>query len=133
MQEPQSNAELAKEMCNAMERFSRMTTDLANERTLLSWIRTTLAAIRTVFAYFALTANGSFWENTLICSELTMAVLVIVTALTGYRRFDKIKNVIRMKHPPESFGRISVRYVYSLVAASSIVTVVSIFFRHWDK
>lgn len=45
-----------------LERLSRLTTDLANERTLLAWMRTCLAAIRTLFSYLALSATTAAWQ-----------------------------------------------------------------------
>ena len=52
-----------------LERLSRLTTDLANERTLLAWIRTCLASIRTLFAYLALSASTAAWEASITCAQ----------------------------------------------------------------
>jgi hypothetical protein len=43
---------------DAVARFSRLSTDLANERTLLAWIRTALAVCRTCFATISLGADA---------------------------------------------------------------------------
>ena len=45
-----------------LERLSRLTTDLANERTLLAWMRTCLAGIRTLFSYLAIGATTAAWQ-----------------------------------------------------------------------
>ena len=41
------DAKKTEELLDGLARFNRLTTDLANERTLLAWIRTCLAAMRT--------------------------------------------------------------------------------------
>ena len=67
-------------LLEGMERFNRLSTDLANERTLLAWIRTSLAAIRTLFTYLGLSAISDYWRHTITATEVAMATLVVSTA-----------------------------------------------------
>lgn len=121
------------EMVSAIERFSRLTTDLANERTLLAWIRTCLAAIRTVFAYLSITGNGTYWTINIIGSEMAMALFVLMLAGTGYLRYNKVKAAISMRVTPLVYGRISLRYMYVVLIFASLAVVPSIFARHIEK
>ena len=83
-----------------LERLSRLTTDLANERTLLAWTRTCLAAIRTSFAYLEISALALGWSVGLKITETAMATLVVAAAATGVWRYFKIKSILLQKVPP---------------------------------
>ena len=87
-----SSAEMTTAMVSSVERLSRLTSDLANERTLLAWMRTCLAAIRTVFAYVAIRGTNQPFEAIALISEMSMATLVVVTAVTGHLRYAQIKD-----------------------------------------
>eukprot|EP00434_Breviolum_minutum_P001262 symbB.v1.2.001107.t1/scaffold59.1/size365495/11 len=79
------------QLVTAMERFNRLATDLANERTLLAWLRTAMAGIRTIFVFYAMDGVNKFWETSITASEVLMAVLVLsvndkVAKMTTTRR-----------------------------------------------
>lgn len=63
-----------------LERMNRMSTDLANERTLLAWNRTALAAIRTAFAFMSVKASTPTWKNTVIAAECAMGLIALLCA-----------------------------------------------------
>mmetsp|Transcript_60033 Transcript_60033/g.131530 ORF Transcript_60033/g.131530 Transcript_60033/m.131530 type:complete len:291 (+) Transcript_60033:103-975(+) len=117
----------------SIDRFSRLSTDLANERTLLAWLRTVMAAIRTAFSYIGLEALGPLWESTLWISRLSMVTVVLVGTLTGVLRYRKIKAATFMPEPPTNFGRISVYYFFYLVAASVAAMLLGCYADAWDK
>ena len=75
--------EVVSNQLDGLERLSRMSTDLANERTLLAWTRTCLAAIRTTFTYLELSGTTVGWLVSVKVSEVMTAVLVVATAFTG--------------------------------------------------
>eukprot|EP00927_Polykrikos_kofoidii_P023802 TRINITY_DN21797_c1_g1_i1.p1 TRINITY_DN21797_c1_g1~~TRINITY_DN21797_c1_g1_i1.p1 ORF type:complete len:378 (+),score=56.60 TRINITY_DN21797_c1_g1_i1:171-1304(+) len=117
------------EMVNSVERMNRLTTDMANERTLLAWTRTCFAAIRTVVAYLNIHVprhTGGLLSVSILITELAMAALVMVLAWTGQKRFNSIKDAISLKVPPPSFGRLSVRYTNAIVLLASVVTALGI-------
>mmetsp|Transcript_22841 Transcript_22841/g.63851 ORF Transcript_22841/g.63851 Transcript_22841/m.63851 type:complete len:324 (-) Transcript_22841:174-1145(-) len=125
--------EATAQLVDHVERFSRLSTDLANERTLLAWIRTCLAALRTVFAFYAMEGIGEFWNWSVTGSQIMMAVLVVVLAVTGECRYKSIRQALMVKDPPTTFGRVSLRYTYSIVVLSSIVTCAGVTLRRWQK
>ena len=114
-----------------LERLSRLTTDLANERTLLAWVRTCLAAIRTTFAYLTLTADSAGWKASITATELAMSTLVLASAATGAWRYFKIKDVIMLKIPPAAFGRFTMRPLVALLLVTAVSTAVGIYSQQW--
>eukprot|EP00929_Paragymnodinium_shiwhaense_P026232 TRINITY_DN15637_c0_g1_i1.p2 TRINITY_DN15637_c0_g1~~TRINITY_DN15637_c0_g1_i1.p2 ORF type:complete len:329 (+),score=57.16 TRINITY_DN15637_c0_g1_i1:86-1072(+) len=129
----QEHAEAMVSAAQAVDRFSRLSTDLANERTLLAWIRTCLAVLRTAFGFIGLTAAGHIWEGLLYYSSIAMAISVVTTLTTGWMRYRSIQHALRMPEPPAKFGRISVNYTAIVIATSSCAYVLGTFSRVWAK
>eukprot|EP00435_Cladocopium_sp_Y103_P038605 s2511_g10.t1 len=127
------------QLVTAMERFNRLATDLANERTLLAWLRTAMAGIRTIFVFYAMDGVNKFWETSITASEVLMAILVLVLLYTGQARYYAIKEMARClalilrKDPPPTFGRISLRYTYLVLALATFTTVMGVCLRRWQK
>lgn len=121
------------EMCDAVQRFNRLSTELANERTLLAWVRTCLAAIRTVFTYLVLHALTKSEHWSLYSTEIAMAVLIVVCAVTGANRYYQLKNIIIQKDTPFGFGRFSMRPLNIIVVLTSLSTALGIISQQWVK
>ena len=92
---------------DAMQRFSRISTDLANERNLLAWCRTSLACVRTCFAVMALESVDAYsfttWRGMVIC----LGVLSFWMYAHGLQRYSSMKKILFMERPPLFFGRFS--------------------------
>jgi uncharacterized membrane protein YidH (DUF202 family) len=118
-------------MLTAMERFSRLTTDLANERTMLAWVRTCMASIRTAFAFLKVAGETPGWAATVFLAQSAMVTLMLVLCWTGYLRYTAIKHAVKRKLPPHFFGRISVRYMYALLFVSTAAIALGMYTKHW--
>lgn len=118
---------------NRIDRFSRLSTDLSNERTLLAWIRTVMAAMRTAFAYIGLVADAPFWLGTIWVGRLSMISLVLIGAFSGIRRYVVIKEATFQPVPPQKFGRLSIHYFSYVLVLSCIALVVGLAADSWDK
>ncbi|CAK9081130.1 unnamed protein product [Durusdinium trenchii] len=121
------------QLVTAMERFNRLATDLANERTLLAWLRTAMAGIRTIFVFYAMDGINRFWETSITASEVLMALLVLVLLYTGQARYYAIKELILKRDPPPTFGRVSLRYTYLVLTLATFTTVMGVCLRRWQK
>eukprot|EP00928_Gymnodinium_smaydae_P049492 TRINITY_DN33226_c0_g1_i1.p1 TRINITY_DN33226_c0_g1~~TRINITY_DN33226_c0_g1_i1.p1 ORF type:complete len:260 (-),score=16.75 TRINITY_DN33226_c0_g1_i1:68-847(-) len=77
---------------NALPSDKEIATDLANERTVLAWMRTALAVIRTVFSFATL---KGLTKPTLVADALitiTLSVSAVATLLVGWQRFATIRS-----------------------------------------
>jgi len=106
-----------------VDRMQRLTLDLANERTLLAWTRTSLAAMRTVFPFLGLTGEGLLWLGVL-SSRCGMVVLCLFTGALGIVRYTQVKRVtFAPVHGPVHFGRVSIRWFTAFLAFACLVMV----------
>jgi uncharacterized membrane protein YidH (DUF202 family) len=117
-----------------IDRFSRLTSELSNERTLLSWVRTGLAAIRTVFPFFDLIekTDPGVWKMTVTFSQLAMMTVVIFAGLSGSVRYNKVREALRSPEPPDGFGRVSVWWFNGLVIVSYFAIGIGIYTLNWN-
>jgi len=92
---------------DALTRFSRLSTDLANERTLLAWIRTALACGRTVCAFMGVEYLSTFGNYSQRIVYIGFAVMAIAMLVQGLERYRKIKWVLTLPNPPIEFDRLS--------------------------
>lgn len=123
------------EAAESIDRFGRLSTDLANERTLLAWLRTAMAAIRTTFAFLDITAGdkGLFWMSSVWLSRTCMITAIMVATLTGIRRYSCVKEVTYQLRPPQSFGRISVFWFNYLLVTCVMVMMAGMYMDAWIK
>jgi putative membrane protein len=79
---------------------------LANERTFLAWIRTSLAIVAGAVALHSLEVPDTVWvRNVLVLVLLAIACLVAVTASTRWARTER---AMRLREPLPGFGLVGV-------------------------
>ena len=117
----------------SLDRMSRLSTDLANERTLLAWVRTALAAARTAFSYMGLSAAGAGWGAELFTCACVMAALAIAFPAMGLQRYAQIKRILHLPDSamPAQFDRVSVRPLVWLLLACSLASAVGVATHEW--
>eukprot|EP00434_Breviolum_minutum_P045600 symbB.v1.2.040921.t1/scaffold7504.1/size10863/1 len=69
-----------------------LATDLANERTLLAWLRTGLAAIRTVFSFATLSGLTAGELAVDVGVTLVLSFSGLATLLLGWKRFLAVRS-----------------------------------------
>merc|ERR1740138_1888835 len=123
-------------MADSVDRFARLSADLANERTLLAWMRTCLAAARTCFAFLAVTAVDPLGQFSVASTTWACAMVMLGSAILGFRRYQVIKDCLLSKQPlkdQKGFGRGSNKWVTGFVIWVAVVTACGIFARAWVK
>merc|ERR1712054_490031 len=116
-----------------LDRYSRLSTDLANERTLLAWVRTGLAAMRTVFTFFPLMDTAVLGaRDTSIAAQCVMMLVCVLAAFSGYMRYVKIKVATFMPIPPKEFGRQSVKFFYGVFMFVVLGVAMGVWSLSWD-
>ena len=113
---------------SGMAKMSRLSTDLANERTLLAWVRTILAIMRTVFATLGLQGVGWLWVVVSYVAVVNMTVLMVLATGIGLWRYTKIAHIVNLKSIPQHFGRASITPLNVMVGVSvGTVTIAALF------
>ena len=111
---------------DALTRLSRLTTDLANERTYLAWIRTALASARTVVSFLALDGTNQFGRVSAKTCVIGFAVLSLLMMAHGTERYRKIKEILLTKDTPAGFARLSTLPIsLSLLGVLALVIIVT--------
>jgi len=106
---------------------------LANERTLLAWLRTALAIVRTAFALIGISAAGGWWLSTVYATRLCMVTAILVAMACGVRRYQAIKVATFMPTPPQDFGRLSIHYMNATLCITVLAIVLGLYADAWIK
>lgn len=120
-------------LISSMQRMSRLSTDLANERNLLAWGRTALAAARTALAFLGLTGTTSFGDAAVYMTSIGFGVLAVWMVLQGGARYKRIKEILMLPEPPLYFGRISNVPIHVVMLALLILLVIGNSADQWSK
>lgn len=111
---------------DALTRLSRLTTDLANERTYLAWIRTALASARTVVSFLALSGTNQLGRVSARTCVISFAVLALFMMFQGTERYRKIKQILLTKDTPAGFARLTTLPIsLALLAVLGLVVLVT--------
>lgn len=116
------------ETVERLDRFSRLSTDLANERTLLAWMRTSMAAFRSAAVFISLTGDFSYQA-----ARVAMLAACVFSAISGIRRYTNIKKVTFMSQPPLWFGRLSIYWFVWLMLICNVAIGVGMSAPFWAK
>lgn len=118
---------------NAMTRLSRLNTDLANERNLLAWGRTAMAAARTFLAFINTEAITNFGKTSREVCYLGFGVMSIYIILQGAERYNKIKKIVYLKNPPPNFDRLTNAPLPICLALLFALGLMSVSFDQWEN
>jgi len=94
---------------------------LANERTYLAWVRTSLAMVAGGVALRALTISGPHYLRTILAVGLI--VLGAVVGLGSFVRWARVERAMRRHEPLPSFG-LGVMMTAALVLVAALLILV---------
>ena len=103
--------------------WQHVRTSLANERTFLAWIRTSMSifsfgwAILKVQEYFS--ANQLHWYDEVV--GYMFCLCACVTLVVGTQRFIRVRSALAFPESVVRFGRVGVRYIIAMIAVCFIV------------
>jgi len=117
----------------SVDRLSRLASDLANERTLLAWVRTGLAAIRTCFTYLGVAAISAGMDWTVYATAIAMTTVVLFAAFTGALRYRSVRLALMTPGAPPAFHRGSLQYFYGFVVVAALATAMGMYTQAWGK
>eukprot|EP00927_Polykrikos_kofoidii_P006654 TRINITY_DN12696_c0_g1_i1.p1 TRINITY_DN12696_c0_g1~~TRINITY_DN12696_c0_g1_i1.p1 ORF type:complete len:290 (-),score=34.92 TRINITY_DN12696_c0_g1_i1:107-976(-) len=117
-----SRQQQVQEAAETLDKATRVSIDLTNERTLLAWMRTAMACVRTVLSFLFLTATGLWFEH-LNFARLGMCCGVVAAATVGVLRYWKIKQITGMVHVPRDFDRVSTSWFLAIIGVGCALTV----------
>ncbi len=112
-------------LISSMQRMSRLSTDLANERNLLAWGRTALAAARTALAFLGLTGNNDFGVGLVYTTSIGFGVIAVWMMLQGGMRYKQIKRILLLPEPPVHFDRLSNLPVHIVLIVLLVLMVIA--------
>lgn len=93
---------------------------LANERTFLAWVRTTLAMLAGAVALHSLGIPDSDWLRDVLVAGL--AVFGALVSVLAYRRWRRVERAMRLQEPLPRFG-LGLVVTVVLVAVSVLLAV----------
>lgn len=93
---------------------------LANERTFLAWVRTTLAMLAGAVALHSLGIPASSWLRDSLVAGLTLFGAIV--SVLAYRRWTRVERAMRLSEPLPRFG-LGLVVTVVLVAVSLLLTI----------
>mmetsp|Transcript_4559 Transcript_4559/g.7448 ORF Transcript_4559/g.7448 Transcript_4559/m.7448 type:complete len:228 (+) Transcript_4559:82-765(+) len=117
----------------SFNRMNRLSTDLANERSMLAWTRTALAAIRTALSTLSVSGRTEFGDIAVKITSIGFAVIGLWTMTHGHVRYRMIKNILAQADPPRFFRRLSNNPHNITVIAVIILVVIAQASSQWTK
>lgn len=113
--------------------MSRLSTDLANERNLLAWGRTAMAAARTALAFLGLVGNNDFGVGLVYTTSIGFGVIAVWMMIQGSLRYKQIKNILLLPEPPIHFGRLSNNPIVLVLVVLLVLLVIGNSADSWSK
>lgn len=129
---PMSSKSKQDTLISSMQRMSRLSTDLANERNLLAWGRTAMAAARTALAFLGLVGLTTFGDVAVYMTSIGFGVIAVWMVVQGAARYKAIKEILMLPEPPVNFDRLSNAPVHIVMVSLLILLIIGNAANQWS-
>ena len=127
-----ANMKHMKGIVNPMNRMSYLSTELANERTLLAWIRTALAMFRTVFSFYNFEGINSFGDITQRICLILLTLTAGATLGNGFARFGVVfERIFDIDPNRKPLGRPSIKPYVGVLSFVFVAVMIAVLYRGW--
>jgi len=119
---------------DALQKLSSVSSNLANERTLLAFIRTSLAIGRTMVAFMGLTSFSHYGHFMLSFAPMSFAIVAVICLSIGIFRYFVIKDLINNLKLVQVMPRLSSNYIVpSSCLLVLLMAMVATLANEWEK
>ncbi|CAB9524312.1 expressed unknown protein [Seminavis robusta] len=119
------------QVLGSMFYFSQLSSDLANERTFLAWIRTMLAAVRTIFSYEKVQSDVTARDKSLVVAIMMTATMLLMAGFMGGQRYYSTRYLLLSRERKDTYNMISLSPFVLLGFAIAVVTSVATYASKW--
>jgi uncharacterized membrane protein YidH (DUF202 family) len=121
------------EALTSIQRMNRLASDLANERNLLAWSRTSLTCVRTAVTFTVFTGVTQFGTAAVGIMTIGFSVVGLYGLAHGLQRYRRIRDILCDPDPAVEFHRMSNLPMFFFLGAMFVLLIVAQAATQWER